>query len=136
MDLSWKEGYSVGIEKFDDQHKKLVGIIARLENCYNEKADSKVASQVAGELRDYTVAHFGLEERNMQRHHYPHYDAHKNEHDKFRELTRVLFTDLVLEREKDLYGKLEFLFDWLVNHIGKVDKKYEAFFIERETQIY
>lgn len=135
MDFTWKDSYSVGIEKFDEQHKKLVGILARLEDCHKEKKSASDAAEVAKELRDYTVLHFGLEERNMSRYDYPGLENQKEEHEKFREITRDLYSDLVMEKQIDLQEKLEFLFDWLVSHIGQVDKEYDAFFKEKGAQI-
>lgn len=122
--MQWKDSYSVNIREIDEQHKKLVGLINDLFDAMTQGHGKEVLGKVIQGLVDYTVFHFGTEERLFQAHGYPETAQHKAEHERF--------TQKVLEFKKGfdagtaLLTKdiLKFLSDWLNGHILVVDKKY------------
>jgi len=78
-------------------------------------------------LANYTVYHFGTEEKLFRRYQYGEFQAHKKQHD---DLTKqVLDLKAKLDTGKSLVTVeiMGFLKDWLNNHILKSDKKYGAF---------
>lgn len=82
--------------------------------------------QIVSELSEYTQTHFQAEEELMEQANYPALAGHRVEHRRF--ITRVV------EFQKDLdagtggnaVAVLEFLKDWLVKHIKKLDQSYSA----------
>jgi hemerythrin len=118
---------SVNIKEIDGQHQKLVDMVNRLHDAMKEGKADDIVMQIVAEMKKYAASHFATEERHMKTHSYPDYPAHKNEHDKF--------VAKVVQVEKDLKtGKcamsmdiLNFLSNWLVNHIKGTDKKYSPF---------
>lgn len=135
MVAEWNDRYSVGVEKFDDQHQQLFNIINNLEACEIQKLGNARAVELSRELRDYTVLHFGAEERALQKYGYPKIDIQKGEHEKFREFTRDLYTELYLEKDVNIPEKLTFLTQWLFDHIGKEDKAYSKYFTEQGIEV-
>lgn len=79
----------------------------------------------------YAGAHFSTEETYMRRFAFPGYSNHKKEHDSF---TRKAL-DLKARAERDefilTFEVLQFLKDWLSNHIVGSDAGYSAHFNER-----
>ncbi len=128
----WSADLEVGVETIDAQHRELFKAINSLLPGEGEASPAEIPGVIAF-LEDYVVNHFGMEEIYMRRLSYPGYPAHKNEHVAF--ITN--FYDLRDEFDADGSGpaiadKLaRFLGDWLVNHIGKVDKALGAYLREK-----
>ena len=84
--------------------------------------------QTVNRMTDYAVKHFALEEKYMKQFAYAGYQRHKEEHDRFTAKA------LELQERMDKAGFvltleiLNFLRDWLRNHILKVDKEYSGHF--------
>ena len=111
----------------NEQHKKLVGFINELHDSFKSGRGNEVIGKILDGLVNYTKVHFSTEEKLMEKYLYPGYVRHKNEHD-----------DLV-KQVNDLQGKIksggmvvslevmQFLKNWLNNHILKSDKLYGPF---------
>ncbi|WP_246298965.1 bacteriohemerythrin [Desulfolutivibrio sulfodismutans] len=129
--LIWDESLSVNIDEIDDQHKVLVDMINGLHEAMRSRKGVKVLAGLVDALKNYTVEHFGVEERYMEKLKYPGYLNHKKEHERF--VAKVLeFENAFKEGKTSLtMDVMRFLKDWLVGHIKGVDKKYGPFFNER-----
>jgi hemerythrin-like metal-binding protein len=114
---------STGIGEQDTQHKKLIELINQLNDAMQAGHGADVLGKVLSELVNYTVFHFGYEEKLMGQYKYEDTPAHKNEHKKF--------VDTVGEFKKKFDSGnavitveiMNFLRDWLTSHIMKTDKK-------------
>jgi hemerythrin len=125
--IDWVPDYSVGVGKFDDQHRKLVALINELHEGMRAKKGKEVVDKVLDGLVDYTKTHFKAEEDAFRANGYPQADVHVKQH-----------ADL-LKQVGELHAKhhagalfvtvetLEFLSSWLKNHIQKADKLYGPF---------
>ncbi|MGC8765664.1 MAG: bacteriohemerythrin [Brevinematia bacterium] len=129
--INWDESLSVGLNYFDEQHKKLIRIINKLYDSMKERKSREILSEIFNELIDYTKTHFKSEEEMMIKYNYPHYIAHYNEHKKLTE-------EVLKLQEKYNKGELfisvevmNFLKDWLSHHILETDKKYGPFLKEK-----
>lgn len=128
--LQWNDKYSVSVGKFDDQHKKLVQMINDLHDAMKVGKGRDVLGKILQSLVDYTVVHFGEEEKVMKAHNFPAFEQHKKEHN--------LLTIQVKEAvESHKQGQnvltqdiMNFLKNWLTNHIQECDKKYGPFLNE------
>lgn len=124
--IKWKDEYSMGVEKIDEQHKHLVEIANKaydvLKNdIYVDKFDKIV--EILKELEDYTVYHFDSEEEYMKEIFYDGYFMHKIEHQQFIEKIKGIDLQKVDEnQDKYLLDILNFIADWLVKHIIEKDK--------------
>ncbi len=129
--LRWSDSLSVGIDSIDSQHKNLIGLINELNVQINSGSAKEAVGRTLGKLIDYTGSHFQNEERLFAGHDYPEQTSHKELHSKL--VTQVLhFQDQFEKGEKDISLELmEFLKDWLVNHIKKTDKQYSSFLISK-----
>ncbi len=126
--IEWKDEYSVGVQQIDVQHKRLFEILNEFYDDIMAIRGQEVLQKVVNDLSEYAVIHFKTEEDIMTKIGYPDYDAHKKEHE--------TFVQKVIDLQKNLQGGgfvlsidvLNFLKDWLVHHILKVDKQYTEFF--------
>lgn len=126
MLFGWKEEYSTGIPLVDEQHKKLFEIAGKTYALINDefavdKYDKII--ELIEELKDYTVFHFKSEEEYMLSIGYRKFFSHKVEHDDFVEkINSIDYTQLDQDQDTYLRNILEFVVEWISNHILKLDK--------------
>jgi len=120
--IDWTATYSVGIDSIDQQHKKLVDIINELYDGMKQGKGQQVLNRTFTELASYTQTHYM---RSM---------SHKKEHTE-------LLKQVTLYAEQYQNGKImmsmevmDFLKNWLLNHILVVDKAYTDFFKEHNVK--
>ncbi len=122
QELKWSPAFSVGVEYIDNHHRTLIGIVVDLRQAVNLNQSRVIIKQVLFELVSYTRYHFAAEERMMLLHGYNGYDRHYQEH---RLLTKQVedYLELYGMGDKELPARvLEFLKEWLMNHVLKSDK--------------
>jgi hemerythrin len=114
----WDDLYSIELAEADQQHRKLFDLINQLHG---------TIASVLDELVEYTEYHFATEERFMVEYEYPARAAHEAAHKHF--------VGRILKFKRDLHDGgalrsveiIEFLRDWLQNHILTRDKELGAF---------
>ena len=121
-----EEEYTVGIQRFDRTHQRLVARINDLHEAMMVKRDRTLATSMFTKLIQETRAHFVDEESVLTQFNFPDGEAHFAEHsDLIQEATEFLrkyeagtLSALVL---------LNSLKAWLINHIKNSDRKYTSF---------
>ena len=121
--FEWMESYSVGISELDDDHKVLVSLVNDLVVFVNGNKSDIDLGAILERLMDYTVFHFGREERLFDQTNYPEAETHRRAHDRF---VRRLVEFHMHHRKKTLKPTdlATFLMDWLITHIQQEDKRY------------
>lgn len=127
--LVWKDEYSVGVSMIDAQHQMFIGIINELYAAITSKKEKDVLDGIFSQLVSYTQFHFQTEERYFDEFDYEGAEEHKAAHKKL--------VDQVLElqvKKTDLtenpFELMDFLEDWLIDHIIGMDKLYGPCFNE------
>lgn len=125
--VQWNEGFSVGVQSLDNQHKKLFDMINTLHTAIHENKPREVTGHVLEELWDYVESHFEEEEILMEKYRYGEYKQHKQAHNeldlRLNEIyNRFELGDAVISEELSA-----FLLKWLKEHILGIDKRYSAF---------
>lgn len=126
--ITWSDTYSVQVSQFDDQHKKLIEMVNDLHDSMKVGKGKEALGKILKSLIQYTAMHFSSEERLMKQHNYPDYEQHKKEHNqlvmKVQDVQKkYLEGSTILSQEV-----MNFLKEWLRNHIQGEDKKYGIFF--------
>lgn len=125
--LVWTDKHSVGIDSIDKQHTILFNTINELHAAMTKGQSKAVIGDLLHTLVSYTRFHFDAEEQMMAKANYPLLATHRLKH---RELTKKV-EDFVARYERgDLTVSshlLNFLSDWLTNHIQGTDKEYGPF---------
>ncbi len=126
--FKWKEEYSVGVEKFDLQHKKIIQFLNQLYGAMEDKTSKEAVGKILDNMTIYAAMHFQTEEKYMKKYNYPGLDAHKQKHEDF--VAKVLdFKEKFHEGSLMLSLKVvNFLKSWLKEHIMGTDKEYTSFF--------
>ena len=122
----WQKHYEVGIPAIDEQHKKLVGMISRLRDSFDEDGGDQggpVIGQILKELVEYTQYHFKFEEEYMARMKYPDLESHRKMHKGMIRQIREILLNLREGGDLTRAELIEFLQNWLVGHIVAEDKK-------------
>lgn len=120
-----KEEYKLKISHIDEQHEKLFEIMERAyhllqDEDVNDKYDDIKAIII--ELRKYAEIHFKDEEAYMESINCEFIDLQKSEHNDFIKYVHDFEIHKVDQNEdKYIMEILDFLYDWLVNHILKKD---------------
>ena len=128
--IEWGPKYLIGIREIDDQHKILVDIINKLYAAFGSNQNKKEIRNNLKELVDYTIYHFGNEEEYFSKFGYKDTPAHLDQHRKFIDRIKK-FADEFQEGDSTVsLDIINFLKDWLLNHILKVDARYVPFFKE------
>nr|AAB50497.1 DcrH [Nitratidesulfovibrio vulgaris str. Hildenborough] len=127
--VKWSEDLA-NLPSIDTQHKRLVDYINDLYRAARRR-DMDKGTEVFDALKNYAVEHFGYEERLFADYAYPEATRHKEIHRRFVETVLKWEKQLAAGDPEVVMTTLRGLVDWLVNHIMKEDKKYEAYLRER-----
>ncbi|WP_251862478.1 bacteriohemerythrin [Clostridium sp. Marseille-Q2269] len=129
--FKWKDSYSCNIRQIDEQHKKLFELANKIYSIVllDDKYDH--FDEIVGTIRtlkEYTVFHFSYEEEVMRKYEYGDVDNHKIEHEAFIKKISSINEEKIDEKQKSfLMDLLEFVVNWIENHILKSDLKYKDY---------
>jgi len=130
--ITWTPAMTVNVDLFDDHHQKLLGLINRLYVYMEEGAGASVLMSTLEELIDYTDYHFSAEEKVFEKYNYPYIAAHKEQHKELLDKASVLRKQLKEGTVVLSHEVLDFLQDWVTNHILKTDKQYGEFLKDKK----
>lgn len=132
--FDWNDSYSVRVKVVDEQHKHLVGILNNLHDAMTKGCAPGVTGPLLQELVEYTQTHFAAEEGFMEHAAYLGLRLHRVHH---RELTKQVEDFVARHKRGEValnIGLMNFLRDWLKNHIMKEDKEYGPWLNEHSFQ--
>lgn len=122
--FEWSEDYSVGVKEIDNQHKHLLFLISELFNSINERAVDKILMEILNKLIDYAELHFKTEEKYFDKFNYEFSDEHELEHRNFEKKMLSLREQCKNKEIEVSFELIDFLEDWLINHLENMDRKY------------
>jgi hemerythrin len=122
--VEWKPELSVGVLRFDDEHRHLISLLNQLRTALAKGREKLVLGAILKELVWYTRIHFRAEEQHMKDYGYPDLATHTAEHERF--TTQVAqyaeqFHGGQVEFASEVVGALEY---WLLRHIQQSDGAY------------
>jgi hemerythrin len=119
----WDESLAIGHKKIDEQHKRLITLIADLHSAMSLGVTHSDYKPIRMRLYEYSVFHFTEEEKLMEHANYKFRAEHEREHSKF-------INELDLLAEKSMAQSADIgtetfslLVNWFLNHISVTDKK-------------
>ncbi|MCM1988294.1 bacteriohemerythrin [Oceanirhabdus seepicola] len=124
----WKNEYEIGIEKIDNEHKKIFEIANKgyqlLENDFYVDKYDKILD-IIDELKEYAQFHFSEEEDYLASIGYKKLFTHKMQHDYFIEkVSNINFKEVDANQDQYIIGILDFIVKWIKEHILDKDKEY------------
>jgi len=125
--MTWVDAYSVGIRTIDEQHKKLIALINKLDDAMAKGHGKEAVGDILNELITYCGTHFGNEERLFDKHGYPDAESHKEKHKKMTAKVLDVQRQYKAGKMNITFEVMDFLQNWLDKHILGTDKKYAPF---------
>jgi hemerythrin len=120
----WREAYSVHIPQIDGQHQQLVGLINELHAAMLQGDGNKALGRILNELVRYAESHFSYEETMLKQRGYTKLAGHCEEHRKLTAQVRDLQTQFRAGKLLLTMQVMQFLKEWLANHILTRDLEY------------
>lgn len=124
MPIKWDISHSVNVKKIDGQHQQFIQILNKLYESVSRGTEQKDLKVILDELVAYTDLHFQTEEKYFDKFNYENSTEHKAEHKKLREQVADFYKKFEEGKVEISIELLDFLEDWLVDHLDGQDKKY------------
>ncbi len=129
--VKWRDSYSTGVKKMDEQHEQLIGMINQLYSMIRGNSTQVEINEIIDSCIDYAKNHLDDEENLLKEHKYPDLADQLSSHE--------LFTDTITqmrERQKDEPEEVTqeiytYLRKWWIDHIVGEDKLYGPFLNEK-----
>ncbi len=122
--LEWKEIFSVGIKKVDEQHMGLVRLINELHDANKQGTSRLFIVEALEKLITYTIEHFNDEEKLFVEIDYPGSVNHLKEHNDFKLEVEKLKKESATGSIVISLKTIDFLKDWTITHILGTDKEF------------
>lgn len=128
--LAWSEDFSVKVKLLDEQHKVMVSIINELIESVNNQPNQEKINEIIARMTNYKHHHFDTEEKYFAEFNFEgaaeHIVAHRNFNVQVEKLQKEYSGDIIAFT----FNLLDFLEDWLIDHIQNMDHKYIKCFNE------
>jgi hemerythrin len=122
--LIWNDAMRVNIPPLDEQHKRLFAIVNQLHDAMVQGQANQAMQPALAALADYARVHFASEEAYLKDIKHPGLPTQIIEHQSF----VAKLADLQIRLKQGQYrvnlDMMNFLRDWLKNHIMIEDLKY------------
>ncbi len=125
--IEWSDSLAVGVREIDNQHKQLFNLVNDLFDAMGKGEGNAILSMTLSDLTKYTVMHFETEEKYMKAYNYTLFVSHKTEHDKLTQQVVDLQNEFNSGSTRITVKVMNFLKDWLKNHIVQNDVKFGNF---------
>ena len=119
--LEWIPAYSVRIKKLDEQHKEEFALIDATVRFYRNRPDVPEPLPIVDELIVFASEHFQTENELMEKHGFPHFRDHRDEHQRLEETLENLRKRM---DEVEAAEIVNFLKDWILRHTLLMDRQY------------
>ncbi len=134
--MEWNKILTTGVPWQDAQHIELFKRVNDLLHAINKGSGSEDVASLFAFLDEYIVYHFDAEEQAMHGSNYYDTVAHMAEHHRFIEdIARLRREGKAGMPLPELIRKTEsVVVDWLVNHIGGMDRYFGDFLGEKKSK--
>lgn len=122
--LDWEERMGVRFPEIDKEHKHFLEMLRKVNAL--ECGDRAGLANLLNELLDYAAYHFSNEERVLREKNYPGQKHQAEAHQRFIRRLLLYKNDFDKGKELDPEEIFNWMAGWLVGHIMRIDKKYEA----------
>ncbi|MFD2233436.1 bacteriohemerythrin [Phaeospirillum tilakii] len=128
MKVDWVPTMETGIAAVDQDHRDLVGMINRLDDMLEARAELAGIGAVIDDLVAFAEHHFRREEEMLLRAGYPDAAGHGASHAGFSHRLGAMLAGCMIDPGPESIGRLHaHLQAWLVEHILTEDMRYVSF---------
>ena len=128
--VEWRDEYNLGVSIIDTQHQQFLQLMEQAYDAFYKRETKDELAVLMGNLKDYTLLHFGTEEKYFDLFNYEFKEEHVRHHMQLKEQLIGLMKDFEVKGPDMIPNLIDFLENWLVNHLNHEDKKYVQCFKE------
>lgn len=128
--LEWDDKYSVGVVEINNQHKHMFATINSLLEIINTNTPGEKLNEIIDDLIKYKKLHFETEEKYFKEFNYEGTQEHEAKHNEFTQNFIALRAEYPENTIEFAFKLVNFLEDWLINHLINMDQKYVKCFQE------
>ena len=132
-DISWEKVYKLGVEEIDSQHKFFIGLLQASMEAPDDADQQEALGYLLQRLLLYAEFHFKTEEGIMSRKQYPVLEQHKQIHEELLAEAERLYAEWTNGSFRKIQ-LVQFLWIWLRDHIGSVDRSFGEFLQETASE--
>jgi hemerythrin-like metal-binding protein len=122
-EVKWQSVFETGIDRIDEQHRELLGIMNRLDRSLQSGDSEDIIEVTLRSLISYTERHFATEEEYMRESGYFELARHQVLHHQIRMQVTGMLNRTGEPFQATADEILSLLADWLLNHIVTEDRK-------------
>ena len=127
--------FKLGIDPIDQEHVKLVNMLNAVQRLLGEGKKPEAIEYFSLTLARYVGSHFAHEEAFMASISYPQLEEHAKIHANFTKSFMESLPKLATYDDAAFRGALTDAFTWIINHIGRTDRKYAKFYLEKTRPV-
>ena len=131
--FKWDDSLTFHIGNIDRQHQQLIQTITKLEKAMRKGESRAVMSEIFNELNVFLTEHFQTEENLFDSIPYPDAANHKEKHRDFIRKVDRFMQEFEEEKIGLAVDVMNFMCDWVVNHIKSVDRGYADIIARQQT---
>jgi hemerythrin-like metal-binding protein len=120
----WSDEYNFGIAEIDSQHQYFVSIINELYDAILSLEVKAKLNEIFTKLAKYAVEHFATEEKYFAKFNYAGAAEHIAKHEEMKAKITELQNKIKEDNFELSFDLIDFLEEWLVDHLAVMDKKY------------
>ena len=128
--LVWKDKYSVKVKEIDDQHKQLFEIINSLIQVITHTPNEGEVKTIIEKIIAYKAIHFATEEKYFHQFNFSGAQEHEARHKEFNQKVEEIQKQYEGDTVGFAFALVDFLEDWLINHLMFTDQQYVTCFTE------
>jgi hemerythrin-like metal-binding protein len=122
--FTWKESFNTNIPEIDFQHQHIFRVFNLLYDAVQMSKDNDSVNKLLRDMNDYSTFHFHAEEKIMGQFGYAGLESQIKEHKYYMEEMAHLSRAFDDKNDSACMSLLQFLKDWLLNHILQEDLKF------------
>jgi hemerythrin-like metal-binding protein len=123
--LGWQPHYRTGIERFDDDHRRLTRLLHRLNHLMTSQPETPLTFDLLEHFTQSCEKHFRDEEQWMAEHRYPIplAEAHRDDHSLLIDILRPDDRPTSPDATRGAEMLMVFLRRWLTHHVERFDTR-------------
>jgi len=133
--IEFDNSLKLGISEIDKQHQKWIGLINKLyDEIDNQEVTVYSVKKSIDDMPDYAATHFFHEIDCLKKYNYKELDSHINEHKNFLKSVEELKSKYKPGQSELAMEILNFMIDWVIEHIKKKDMKFKEVLLANGMQ--
>jgi hemerythrin-like metal-binding protein len=131
--MQWTDRFKIDVDLIDDQHKEWFARVADFQAAINQKEMISEMARTLKFLVEYSQKHLHDEENYMRQIQYPHLDSQIRHHEAFMQRIVEMLNDLKKGKKILPSQLLDFMVNWIRQHILEHDRKIGEFLAARQA---